>query len=232
MGMAGWWYPGTLKRSAELFGEKAYQRGKLVLAEDTIKHAYKHARVSLSGESSELATFCDMRNFGNMEYYREGLPESKLRERIGLDLLNELPSMLDDMDLAKHMLLTMKRDAPRRLLQMKMGNLALEQSFIAGLGNIYRAEALWLSGIDPYRELDDLSDDEWLKFCEVAMTVLQIAYHTAGIMLYPSGVLTACTGEQFDKDCQGHLAYGKAADVFGRPIIRDDKFDRPLWRLA
>lgn len=233
LGMSGWWYPGSLEQAAKLYNERAYQQGKLVLATDVIQQAYRYERVTLIGSDGQtLARFCDMRNFGNMEYYPQGLSEDKLKERIGLDLLNELPTMLDNMDMTRYHLLTLKDFAPKRLQRMKLGDLALEQSFIAGLGNIYRAETLWLSGIDPYRRLEQLDEHEWLKFCEVAMTVLKIAYRTAGVMLYTADVLSTCTGQPVTKDCHGHLIYGKAADLFGRPVICDDSFARPLWRLA
>jgi endonuclease-8 len=42
-----------------------------------------------------------------------------------------------------------------------IGALLLDQRVIAGLGNIYRAEVLFLCGIDPRREARRLSDDEF-----------------------------------------------------------------------
>jgi endonuclease-8 len=42
-----------------------------------------------------------------------------------------------------------------------VGAVLLDQTVIAGLGNIYRAEVLFLCGIDPRRPANQLSDDEF-----------------------------------------------------------------------
>jgi len=46
---------------------------------------------------------------------------------------------------------------PRRAI----GDALLDQRFLAGVGNIYRAEALFLSGIHPLRPAASLTDPEW-----------------------------------------------------------------------
>jgi formamidopyrimidine-DNA glycosylase len=230
LGMSGWWYP-SLQQAAKLYdADMAYQSGKLVLAQDVVRHALKYSRVELISNGQPLAVFTDMRNFGNMEYHPQGLSASKIAERIGLDLLNELPAKLDNPEQAKHHLLVLKDRASKRLLNMKMGDVALEQCFIAGLGNIYRAETFWLTGIDPHAQLKSLDPADWLMFCEVGMVVLQIAYATAGVMHYPAAFIEGCTGKSSGAH-RGHLAYGRTADIFGRPIIRDGSFGRALWRL-
>lgn len=231
--MSGWWYP-SAEMAARLYAtDKAYQQGKMVQANDVVQKALKHARVELIDDSRDniaLAVFTDARNFGNMEYHPLGLSDAKIAERIGLDLLNELPDKLSNPEKAKHLLLTLKDRAPKRLLNMRMGDLALEQRFIAGLGNIYRAETFWLTGIDPHLKFRDLAAEDWLMFCEVSMSVLQIAYMTSGVMHYPAAFIEGCTGISTGPQ-RGHLAYGRLADIFGRPIIRDDSFNRTLWRL-
>lgn len=226
LGMSGWWY-GSIDPNV-----KAYVSGKLVSAADVVKQALKHARVELISDGKAVAVFTDARNFGNMAYYPQGVSEVELSQRIGLDLLNELPQKLGNPESAKHHLLVLKSSAAKRLLNMRMGDLALEQSLIAGLGNIYRAETFWLTGIDPHQQFKDLSDDDWLKFCEVGMVVLQIAYATAGVMHYTPELIEACTGRQAHAPCRSLLAYGRNADIFGRPLVRDQTFNRPLWRLA
>lgn len=232
LGMSGWWYP-SAKMAAQLYAsDKAYQSGKMVQANDVVQKALKHTRVELIERGETLAAFTDMRNFGNMEYCPNGISDDAIAERIGLDLLNELPSRLSNTEAAKYHLLTIKHCAPKRLLNMKMGDLALEQSFIAGLGNIYRAETFWLTGIDPHRRFQTVSDLDWLKFCEIGMAVLQIAYMSTGVMYYPADLIEGCTGQRPTTPVhRGHLAYGRRADIFGRPIIRDATFGRTLWRL-
>lgn len=228
LGMSGWWYPPQVSDS----NVKAYKDGSLVSAADVVAQALKHARVELVSEGKVVAVFTDPRNFGNMTYHPAGFSEAQISQRIGLDLLNELPHRLGSPENAKQQLLKLKSGASKRLRNMRMGDLALEQSLIAGLGNIYRAETFWLTGIDPYARFGELDDNNWLKFCEVGMVVLQIAYATAGLMHYTPELIEACTGQRPLTAHRGLLAYGRSIDVFGRPIVRDSTFNRALWRLA
>lgn len=232
LGMSGWWYPGTLEAAMTLYaGKPAYFNGIYIDAREVIQKALKHARVGLIVDGQQVACYTDPRNFGNMQYHPNGLPD-KVRAKIGIDLLNELPRMVEV--LARHEVLTRKHAASNRLLNMRMGDLALEQSFIAGLGNIYRAEVFWLLGLNPSTKLRQLNDYQWLQFCDVAMTVLENAYRTKGLMLYSPEFIEACTGVPLPKrlPVRGHLCYGKSEDIYGNKIIRDDSFSRPLWRLA
>ena len=49
----------------------------------------------------------------------------------------------------------------------------LDQSVIAGIGNVYRAEVLFLCGIDPRRSARDLSDDQIAAIWETTRTLLE-----------------------------------------------------------
>jgi formamidopyrimidine-DNA glycosylase len=236
LGMSGWWYPASDSIHVAHNNQKAYVGGALVPMRDIINSALKHARVQLRGDyglhKDEVhAVYTDMRNFGNMEYWPDGMPEAELKRRIGFDLLNELPKLMTDMAVAKGTVVALKEGAPKRVQNMRMGDVALEQSFIAGLGNIYRAETFWLTGINPHVRLKDLPTEDWLKFCEVAMVVLQIAYMYSGSMRYRMDFIHEVTGIILPADHRGHLAYGRTHDICRRPIIRDDSFARPLWRL-
>jgi endonuclease-8 len=46
-----------------------------------------------------------------------------------------------------------------RPVASEIGDLLLDQSVVAGIGNIYRCEALFLTGVHPRRKLRDLSED-------------------------------------------------------------------------
>lgn len=230
LGMSGWWYPPDEEQQAKrLYAHLAYKDGKLQRMSEIHKRALTYTRVMLMCGDEPLAAFTDPRNFGNFEVHGS-LEGVRLSDRIGFDLLNDAPYMAPEAVNAK--LLELKRTAPKRLQNMKLCNLALEQSFIAGLGNIYRAEAIWLARLDPFMTLAELTDEEWLKFCEVGSTVLQIAYTTAGTMRYPNRYIEELTGasaSQPDGFTTGHLVYGKQRDIFGRPVSEDKSNGRTLW---
>jgi formamidopyrimidine-DNA glycosylase len=56
----------------------------------------------------------------------------------------------------------------------------LEQNLIAGIGNIYRSEALFLAGILPQRPISTLTESEWQKSLPAIKKVLRHAVRLCG----------------------------------------------------
>ncbi len=109
-------------------------------------HDLKHIRVKFALDKGVLF-FCDVRKFGF------------------IDLFNNFPSYLKNLGLEpltddfcgqKLFLITKKTTKPIKTL-------LLEQNKIAGIGNIYANEALFVSNINPFRSAASLS----LAECEV-----------------------------------------------------------------
>lgn len=68
--------------------------------------------------------------------------------RLGPDILGRPP----DFDL---MVANVRRDASR-----EVGDALLDQRLVAGIGNLWKAEALWRAGVSPWRLVGDVSDAE------------------------------------------------------------------------
>lgn len=88
--------------------------------------------------------------------------------------------------------------------------LLLDQSFIAGLGNIYASEALWRAGIHPLRYANDVTATEAMRLHDAIVSVLRESVDNGGTSLadrqyvYPDGGL----GHQ-----QGYLSvYDRAGE--------------------
>lgn len=58
--------------------------------------------------------------------------------------------------------------------------LLLDQTFVAGIGNIYADESLWMSKIDPRRKANTLNDDEIVSLYENIRQVLRDAIEHEG----------------------------------------------------
>lgn len=86
----------------------------------------------------------------------------------------------------------------------EVGEAVLDQRLVAGIGNIYKSESLFLARIDPWRRIEQLSDGELLRIREVA----------SRIML--DGVLDARAITFRGPGPAGQWAYGRA----GRPCRR------------
>jgi endonuclease-8 len=81
----------------------------------------------------------------------------------------------------------LRADDPARAV----GDALLDQRTLAGIGNLWKAEACWEAGIDPWRTLRELGDEEALAVVRAARPRMQAA---------------AVRGHQ-DRD---HRVYGRA----------------------
>jgi endonuclease-8 len=75
--------------------------------------------------------------------------DAGVRRRLGPDILAEPPD-LDAM-------LERLRATPQ---ERELGDALLDQRLVAGIGNLWRAEALWEARVSPWRPLGDASDEE------------------------------------------------------------------------
>jgi endonuclease-8 len=83
--------------------------------------------------------------------------EARTRRRLGPDILDDPPDY-DGM-------LARLRDAPQ---ERAVGDALLDQRLVAGIGNLWRAEALWDARVSPWRALADVPDPELLAVLEAA----------------------------------------------------------------
>jgi endonuclease-8 len=73
----------------------------------------------------------------------------RARLRLGPDILAEPP----DFD---RMLSALRSDDPDRAV----GDALLDQRLVAGIGNVWRAEALWEARVSPWRRVRGISDEQ------------------------------------------------------------------------
>jgi len=101
----------------------------------------KHEHVILGLEGGRSLRFNDTRKFGRFYLYKD--PAARLAQ-LGPEPLSPQFSFN-----------AFKNGLQRKSRQIKP--LLLDQNFVAGLGNIYTDEALWLAGIHPALKSDSLS---------------------------------------------------------------------------
>ena len=61
----------------------------------------------------------------------------------------------------------------RQLNQMPVGELLLDQRVTAGIGNVYRCEALWQQRVNPFKKTEQLTDDELTGLFETARKAMR-----------------------------------------------------------
>lgn len=140
--------------------------GKLSLKEPEAPRD-KHEHVILALDNGLQLRFHDTRKFGRFYY---GNNPEKILGPLGPEPLDRRFSARSLTKLLIH-----------RKKQIKP--LLLDQRFIAGLGNIYTDEALWLAGIDPRRQASSLSVAETGKLHRAIRKVLRQGLQNMGTSL-------------------------------------------------
>ncbi len=87
--------------------------------------------------------------------------------RLGPDLLDPEP----DID---RMVANLRREDPARAI----GDALLDQRLLAGIGNMWRAEALWAVRISPWRPLREVSEDELRALLRETARMMRTALDT------------------------------------------------------
>jgi formamidopyrimidine-DNA glycosylase len=128
---------------------------------------HKHDRIVFDLDNDFQLRFRDPRKFGRVHLTED--PASVLG-RLG-------PEPLDDHFTENDFLALFNRRSGR------IKPLLLDQEFIAGLGNIYADEALFLSGIRPQRRVDTLSQEDKRRLYEAIRQVLRVAIEQKGSSL-------------------------------------------------
>lgn len=123
-----------------------------------------HARVSLALDEGTVLHFVDVRKFGRLRFARE--PEELLAE------LGPEPLSADFTAEAFRAGLRARRRVLKPLL--------LDQSFVAGIGNIYADESLFRAGLHPERRSDRLPPAASLRLWSEIRAVLAEAIEREG----------------------------------------------------
>jgi formamidopyrimidine-DNA glycosylase len=155
-----------LKMTGHFLVKDDQNREAAAFTEDPINGYIHHVLTFADGTTLE---FSDMRKFGWLHVMTtvevEKLPSIAT---LGIDALS--PQLTRK---RFYELLHTKKTRP-------IGVVLLEQDLIAGIGNIYRSEALFLAGIVPTRPIGTLTPSEWQKILPAIKQVLEKAVHLRG----------------------------------------------------
>jgi len=126
----------------------------------------KHTRAVFYFDDESVLYFNDIRRFGYIKKTEKNDIEKLLNS--GVEPLEK--------DMTSEYLQTMAKRFPNR----KIKQFIMDQSIIAGIGNIYADEALFESKIKPMRLAGKLKKDEWSVLVESIQNVLRIAIDFGG----------------------------------------------------
>ena len=109
-----------------------------------------------------------------------------------------------------------------------VGALLLEQSVIAGIGNVYRAEILFLCGIHPARPANSLSDEEFEQLWRETVRLLRIGVRLGRIVTTDPAEVGVSRARMSDHD-RLYVYHREMCRLCGTPIGTLDLGGRPIW---
>jgi formamidopyrimidine-DNA glycosylase len=124
---------------------------------------HTHLCLSFEDRGPELF-FRDARKFGKCAYLPPGRREARL-DKLGVDALSVTNTALYE-------------SARRRRIPIK--SLLLDQSVLAGVGNIYADEALFYAGVRPTRRAGRVTREECVKIVRAVKRVLRRSIRAGG----------------------------------------------------
>jgi formamidopyrimidine-DNA glycosylase len=137
---------------------------------DAAEPIHKHTRVRLHFQGNQELRFIDQRTFGQMWWIPPDRDPKQLMS--GMGLLGPEPLSLE-FSQAYLTQICKGRDRPIK-------NALLDQSLIAGLGNIYVDESLFLGGLHPTRPCRSLSSAQIQRLHQAIETVIRNALTQGG----------------------------------------------------
>lgn len=146
--------------------------GKLFLGDKEVLKPNKHTMFIVDFGKTHLL-YNDTRMFGTLHYYksREHLDNSKELSKVGLDALDQKFTT----DYLYNRIKKVNRYIKTTLL---------DQSIVAGIGNIYADEILYASGISPLRKASKITKEDCGKIVKETKRILKKAIDNKGTTIF------------------------------------------------
>ena len=130
----------------------------------------KHTRVRFFNQDKNELRFIDMRSFGQIWWIKEDLDPKKIIK--GLGSLGPEPFSQN------FNINYLSKEFSKRKRTIK--SVLLDQTVIAGIGNIYADESLYEAGISPFREARSITKNEIFKLRNAIIQVLTESIGSGG----------------------------------------------------
>lgn len=142
--------------------------GKLFYEDIDFPYNKRHTLVRILFDNKKELRYNDTRRFGTFTiYFENSFMDSKELSKLALDPLNK-----------KFNWEYLKKNICKSNRAIK--TLILDQTNVAGIGNIYADEILFASNINPNKQGNKISDNEFKKIAENATKILKLAVKNKG----------------------------------------------------
>lgn len=174
----------------------------IVLLADPPTPDHLRLELSLAGGEHPRVLFWDRRGLGTVRLYHGREVADAIDAKLGPDALTVEGSVL-----------AQRLGSSRRAVKVAL----LDQSAVAGIGNLYAAEILFLAGVDPRTRCDQLSLPQWTRIARATVEVLQDAIEHEGSTLSDGTYRNALN------ESGGYQNYHRVYDREEKPCRRCDQ---------
>ncbi len=133
-------------------------------------HPCKYTRIRFFDKNNKELRYVDVRSFGQMWWIKKGLSLNKIIKGLG-SLGPEPFSKEFDINYLKKVIYKKTKSIKAVLL---------DQTIVAGIGNIYADESLYSAGISPFRGANTLTKNELINLKESIVDVLKKSIGSGG----------------------------------------------------
>ncbi len=173
--------------------------------------ALKHLNVEFIFEHGSLY-FYDQLSFGTISIFdNTELLEKKLKT-IGLDI----------MDVNTSFDMFSKALFHKSNLNKEIGNALMNQKYISGIGNYLRADALWLSKINPFLKVKDLSTTQLKKIYHNVRLLIWGQYNKKAGIKY--NIIKGSDKLPLDYN-RNFFVYQQDTDIYGKPVLKEKLYE-------
>ena len=137
---------------------------------NNLSNPCKHTRIRIFDNNDNELRYIDVRSFGQMWWVKEGLLPTKIIKGLGRLGPEPFSKNFSTNYLAK---ITSKKTR-------SIKSILLDQTIVAGIGNIYADESLYSAGISPFREAKTIKKNELKKLRIAIVDVLEKSIGAGG----------------------------------------------------
>lgn len=161
--------------------------------------------------------FSDMRKFGWLRIMpTKEVEELKSIQTLGIDALS------------RELTVPKLKEIYKKRSHRTIGETLLEQNLVAGVGNIYRSEALFLAGVLPTRRGESLTEKEWQLLLPSIKKVLRHAVRLHGTSDGDFRDLFGLPG-RFQRTLYVYQRHGEPCKKCGTIIVRKKLGSRSIF---
>ena len=175
----------------------------------------KHPALGITFVDGSEVYFNDPRHFGTIKFVKG---KEKLKEKLNNLGWDPLEISYNE---SVHKFITLHLQSPKYSTKC-IGEILMDQSLFAGVGNYVRAESLYRAKISPWRLSRDLTNEEIVSLCQSVVYVMQESYDHQGATILTYKDAYGAEGKY--SSC--FKVYGKKTDPLGNTIKKETTPDK------